>query len=250
MKHLFPWILLATGCVTLDEDEVPEDEGTVEQAFTNITTFEGGGTTDTHTDLGSFADRTCFLTSVSGKFDGASLVHVYQNENTGQWRLTVDPPTGGALYARAACVGTVAGRTEEETHFPDSPTTLALLTTDHDKQCFLTAIYGGRDTLDSPTDRLNIYESAGSWYLGGTGVSGSAMCISGTKRGNGGSLIGATASILSPHLSGDQCFLTAIGGSFLSSSSTSGVRTFLDAANNRWMLSATAEKFARARCAR
>ncbi len=236
----------------MTEDDVEGDVGTVEQAFTNITTFKGGGFTTTHTDMGSSTDRTCFLTAVFGSFDGGAFVDVNHDPDTNRWTLSVSPPDGHALYARAACVGTILGRTDEAYWMPTA-TQEGLLSTDPDAQCFLTRLNSSvhHTSFDSLADKIWIFqETNGNWYVSGEGnATGGARCITATKRGNGGSLVGATGVILSPHFTGDQCFLTALGGRFRSDSATSGISTYRTV-DNRWLLSAGANKFARARCAR
>lgn len=121
-------------------------------------------------NLGSAAGRVCFLTGVGGRFDDAGdWVRVYVNG--GSWYLF-----GSAGSARARCVPVGSYSAEYSWEQPQGRDTSMGSTSG--RTCALTSV-GGR--FDGLNDYVEIYSSAGSWYLSGTtqqaGVFAKARCF-------------------------------------------------------------------------
>jgi hypothetical protein len=127
---------------------------------------------DTH--LGSASGRACFLTRVSGKFEGSSeSVHIY--EFLGAWYL------GGSslqrdVSASARCVSVKSYGAESSWEQGSPPLNLGPTL---GQDCFLTRVAGD---FQGRSESVQVYEDGkGSWFLHGTsarnGLSASARCV-------------------------------------------------------------------------
>ncbi len=112
------------------------------------------------TNMGTTSGRACFLTRVNGGFNGSSdWVRIYASG--GSWFIFGASQTAGT-FARARCV-TVPSVSSEYAW------TYAMGQAEHmgstsGRVCALTGIQGAFDGLG---DYVQIYASAGSWYLRG-----------------------------------------------------------------------------------
>lgn len=182
--------------------------------------------------MGSSADRVCFLTRVTGKFEGSGeRVHAYVANNT--WYLGGNSYQSG-VGASARCLSTAGtgGFTSEVTwNQGDYPKSLGASS---DRVCFLTRMQG---KFMGSGERIHVYGSEGTWYLGGnsyqSGVSASARCIKSVSyskeylwtQGNLATLMGGTSV--------QACFLNKITGKFRGTGEN--VRTYKS--GDSWYLS-------------
>lgn len=165
------------------------------------------------TYLGNADSRTCFLTRVGGKFTGSTeAVYIYQAN--GGWYLGGQSSQAG-LKARARCVTNAVGDSYEHT-WNQGATPKSMGAVNADRACFLTRVSG---KFAGGTERVEIFTSAGSWYLGGAslqvGVSARARCISAPPGGIAYKWAGliAPSTILTPSV-GYACFLAGMAGRF------------------------------------
>ncbi len=126
------------------------------------------------TEMETATGRVCFLTGVSGDFDGSSdWVRVYVSG--GYWYLqgSLSKQSGGA---RARCI-TVPSYSAEYSWSQTQSYDTHMGTTSN-RVCALTYMGGQFDSLN---EYIGIYAAAGSWYLGGaslhSGVAAKARCF-------------------------------------------------------------------------
>nr|WP_246357527.1 M12 family metallopeptidase [Pyxidicoccus fallax] len=125
------------------------------------------------TNLGSATGRVCFLTHVSGSFDGgAEFVHVYSNN--GMWYLGGNSMQTG-ISARARCVA-VSGYSNEYTWEQGAGPTYMDWAGRY--SCALTRVQG---SFKGGGESVKASVEGGRWILGGSslqvGVGGRARCF-------------------------------------------------------------------------
>lgn len=128
------------GCMTDDAVE-PTNETT--QAITDWMYAWYSGT---DVDLGSDADKTCFLVGVKGSLRGwtswssseytTAKAGVYSIN--GHWRIRTDPGSGPGVAAKVGCIPNVGNRV----FVGGSPTSTGYVDDTPSRQCFLTAVSG------------------------------------------------------------------------------------------------------------
>lgn len=124
------------------------------------------------TAMGSANNRACFLTRVTGKFEGGGeVVQTFTSWDT--WYLGGNSLQAG-VGASARCVNLAAGG---EAHWTQGETP-AYLGPSGDRTCFLTRMTG---RFKGGGEVVRTYESGGAWFLGGSslqaGVAASARCL-------------------------------------------------------------------------
>ena len=148
--------LVLSGCVTDETDSVPEDEEEVGEASQEITdwmyTWHSANFDDGfELDLGSSADKTCFLAGVKGSLKGwsswsSSSYTVARAEvvNTGgHWKVRTGFGNGAGVAAKVACISETANRVSFGATFSgnnDISTSFAAVTPK--RRCFITGIRG------------------------------------------------------------------------------------------------------------
>ena len=159
--------------------------------------------------MGPAASQTCFLTGVTGDFEGGGeYVRTYVVADT--WYLGGGSMQAGvAAYAR--CVP-ISGSGEYVWNQGDLARPMG---SDTDKACFLTYVSGH---FEGGGEWVNTFTTGGSWYLGGNsmqqGVAAGARCVPvSSYTGEFGWAQGQTPE---PMVAADQnsCFLTAMSGRF------------------------------------
>jgi hypothetical protein len=159
--------------------------------------------------MGPVGTQTCFLTGVTGDFEGAGeSVHAYIAADS--WYL------GGSSQQRwvaafARCVP-VSGSGE---YFWSQGELAKPMGGDADKACFLTYVSGH---FEGGGEWVNTFTTGGSWYLGGNslqdGVAAGARCIPvSSYTGEFGWGQGQTPEPMVPN-SDSSCFLTLMTGRF------------------------------------
>ena len=224
---------LLSGCSQEPETEL----GTAQHAL-SIGTEYGWAAEDPYTLMGSTVNRSCYLTRVSGAFngydDGIEIV-----AESGAWRLGgYAGETSVELYAAAQCIEHSSPTTEE--HYYSGGVSVDLGGS-ADRACFLTGVTG---KFENACDSASIYSWEDRWFLTGASCPGqkvgaSARCV----------LLGDRASYSREHSwnQGDQllhmgtldtaeyyqgCFLTHIQGDF----SGFGEEILATVAWNQWFL--------------
>ncbi|HEY4240830.1 MAG TPA: hypothetical protein VGM88_13500 [Kofleriaceae bacterium] len=123
--------LVAAGCViqSADAEPAPAPKAAAPAVFAS----EPGR----DVDLGSDADRTCFLLGVHGAMVASSEAGVVREG--GHWKLRAH---GDAVGATATCVATIANRVELSVTSDDVGTSVVA---SPGRRCFLTRIYATSD---------------------------------------------------------------------------------------------------------
>jgi hypothetical protein len=125
--------------------------------------------------LGSAGDRACFLTRMSGAFNGGGE-HIETYVSNGQWYL------GGGAGTNSVCASARCALNmpySAETVWSQSDSSAHMLDVEAGRACFLTGVsgayWGGGEIVAA-------YRQNGSWYIGGgslqSGVSARARCLS------------------------------------------------------------------------
>jgi hypothetical protein len=230
-----PLALVALGCVgSPDADAATESVGASSEAFSGYWGYSYGTTGNAVIDIGSSTDRTCFLTGVTARPSTNAEVSILP-DGSQDWVLTVDPNYQGMGGAFASCVGSAAGRTPVVYWAGGPAKNLGAVTAS--RRCFLTAV---RMELgfNQDGDYVRIFtgldaNGVNSWWLGGVQssqdsyVSAGAVCID--VSGDDGSWvyqagdIGTTTIPLAYNPGGVDCFLTGIGGRFVTGNWNDGV---------------------------
>ncbi|WP_437723134.1 hypothetical protein [Sorangium sp. So ce861] len=124
------------------------------------------------TAMGAAPNRACFLTRVTGKFQGGGEA-VYSYVSGGSWYLGGRSLAQG-ISARARCVSMPASA-EYSWGQRQQPVYMG---TAAGRTCFLTRVTGH---FEGGGEWVHVYVSGGSWYLGGgseqDGVGASARCV-------------------------------------------------------------------------
>lgn len=244
------------GCASAPDEHV----GTTQAAYTSIvrvTKDLPADETSVQALLGSMS-RTCFLTGIAGRLSGV-IVDIRPMAYGGQqWVLDISrPEVTEPLTTRVevACVDAEPGI--EQAWQTGEPA--KRIATAQSSRCFLTGLHGGSawaPRFASMSDRVEIFWNPSSnpdvrgWYLGGAGnARGAARCIRGTDRGGDWGVSNGSVE-LGFDEPGDQCGLTLLGGNFGSSDLAKHGRVYVDGGLARWFLSATANRWVQARCAR
>ncbi len=165
-----------------DAPEGPEDlqavlpEGSAAQVMYHYTWNQGWG----DTPMRPHADHFCFLTRVSGNFDGAGeMVRIYQNGS--YWYLGGTSQQAG-VSANATCIprnywGTMLYPSIEYswTQYSPNPTYAG---NGPNRICFLTRVTG---KFMGAGERVQTYRVGNDWYIGGSSgqnsVGGGARCV-------------------------------------------------------------------------
>ncbi len=108
-------------------------------------------------DLGSAADRACFLTHVQGRFEGGGE-NVHVTIRDGHWVLEGASQQSG-VGASARCVMT--DRYGDEMELRAGPG-MQKMRRKNEGACFLTGIQG---RLDGPEDAAGVKDTQGMWHL-------------------------------------------------------------------------------------
>jgi hypothetical protein len=253
-------VAAAGGCAADASESAPDAEGrtgTTQQAFSGVATWGFGATSYTSSVIPNINDGsyTCFLTEVVGNLDaqsGAAEVRVGKSFFGSSLVLEVAPNSGNYLGATAACVSNVTNRTPVKTFSGTRVQLDSGFAASANRRCYLTAV-GARanhvpEDFSGANDKLHTYKENGKWYLDGVGnVTGSARCIDVTDLGTGWWVSNGDFQLI-PAPAGDVCFLSAVGGSFQSNSTTSQAKVYTS--GGWWRLKGSAGKYAEGSCAR
>ncbi|AKJ07128.1 Hypothetical protein AA314_08754 [Archangium gephyra] len=113
--------------------------------------------------MGSATNRVCFLTGISGGFRGwGEWVHVYVSG--GSWYLSGNSQQTG-VAARARCVS--VNSYSNESYWHQNQKYATYLSPAAGKTCALTYVQGH---FRGGGESVNIFQSGGSWYLGGSSM--------------------------------------------------------------------------------
>jgi hypothetical protein len=159
--------------------------------------------------MGPADSQTCFLTGVTGDFEGGGeSVHAYVVADS--WYLGGSSLQGG-VAAFARCVP-VRGSGE---YFWSQGELARPMGGDADKACFLTYVTGH---FEGGGEWVNTFTTGGSWYLGGNslqqGVAAGARCIPvSSYTGEFAWAQGQTPEPMVP-VRDSSCFLTLMTGRF------------------------------------
>jgi hypothetical protein len=195
------------------------------------------------TFMGTATNRTCFLTRVTGRFEGwGEVVQAYISD--GSWYLGGSSQQLG-VGAFARCVA-VPSDGEFSWHQNQPPTPMG---GDAGRACFLTRVTGH---FEGGGESVHAYTSGGSWYLGGsslqTDVAASANCITVTFRTGEFSWSQGSPPLPMISVTSNSCFLTGMSGRFKGAGEVV-YASFLDL--NQWFLTGSSQQVgvtAQARC--
>jgi hypothetical protein len=247
-----PMALAAMGCAIAPADgSEPKAEaiGTAEAAYSGYWNYTWNVSSASSLDLGVDTGKSCFLAGITGNLTSyAGLETVTQGTfvnvdiRNGHYFLDISPSADGVsvagqmIGATVICLPTIGHRTTPVTHAgwssSTAPTLIAPATAG--RRCFLTGVENVSDFSDAhqafgeSTDSLQVFQSSGNWYLGGTGIAaGSAGCVDVDGSNSGWEYIAPTKGTITEKMAaasgGVQCLLTGIGGDFQADSWSDGV---------------------------
>jgi hypothetical protein len=222
-------LMSTTGCMMQADgagEGATEDVGSASEAL--MTAEQTWSQGQAPVVLGSSSNRFCYLTSISGKFEGGGeSVHV--RINNGQWELTGTSGQVG-VSARARCQLNVSGANiTGEFSWVQGQSELNLGST-NTQACFLTRVAG---KFNGGGEAVWVRKSGSTYLLGGmsnqVGVGTRARCLTGTSTfindwtWSQGSVATVMVQALTEN-NGWACGLTRMTGSFKGG----GERIFID----------------------
>ncbi|XXX82381.1 hypothetical protein WMF30_26860 [Sorangium sp. So ce134] len=281
LSCMLPVLLMGIGCVAATGeqagDELVDDElvGTAEQAFGGYWGWsrETVGHSTPDLDLASAADMTCFLSGVAGNLESQigspsgtrtawAGVYIYD----GRWHLTtVGNEVDAKVKATTLCVPSIANRTASVS-WKSGEAAKVLAPVTANRRCGLETVLNSSNShfdtrWHAAGDSVSVWNDGTNWYIGGTGnAEGKGRCVdaspgtgtgvwtyiapsSGTATHN---LVQAIDNGTNPL--GTQCFLTGVGGSFLTDSWTDGVFVTYDPGSTWWKVTVSNGKTAHVMC--
>lgn len=220
---------LGAGCaadLSNDDAQPNGDEGvtlaTTSQALIAEPPYEIRTETPAHIMMAPVSTHTCYLTGVYGSMNYGP-VRIVTHAGSPSWWFEVIPPSyGRKIGGTAVCVKTVANRTAQ-VHSSGPDTLLGAATPK--RQCFLTGVNADSyvASYGASNDQIRTFVRDGNWYLGGSGETGAtASCID-VGGFEGAWEYGSSAPLtqnLMEDLPGLQCFMSAIGGRYVTNSFT------------------------------
>lgn len=139
------------GCVA-SEPDIADDPDTSETAQA-ITSFSFPFFSGAELDLGSDADKTCFLQGIKGSLRGAESWQSPEDEletaGAGvfddpdhHWRIRTDPGLGPGVAVKVGCIPNVGGRVFIQAHQTGNQSFSSVQAASKGRQCFLTSVNG------------------------------------------------------------------------------------------------------------
>lgn len=152
MRTNMRWMALVglamTGCLEAEDAEDAE----LGEAAQEVTTQWVVSWVNGQLDLGSSADKTCYLIGVRGSLKGWTSWSSSEFTTAraavfianGRWIVETSPGDGGGIAAKVGCVGTVANRVFFSSSFAPTPTNNLInnVPSIPHRQCFITGISG------------------------------------------------------------------------------------------------------------
>ena len=156
----------------------------------------------------------------------------------------VDVRTAAVTVSPAAFTGTAAIQYGTMWTWPNNGAALVQLISGSNTACFINAMWG---SFQSAGDRLDVFKSGNTWFIGGAHGSGTpsgdAYCMSGVTVSSEFSWSGGGPVSLGS-ATNQTCYLNRVQGNF--ANSDAAIR--LQIVNNEWQLSGTSGLSAAARC--
>jgi hypothetical protein len=252
---LLPFTLLLAGCGgALDPGGQTVGEATA--AFSGNWYYSWSTDTNDEVDIGSSANRTCFLTGMSGNPQVDVAVRI-ADFSPYDYLLDVDTNENGRFGAGfAACINSSAGRTAEKYWVAGQPA-VVLAPVAAGRRCFLTGVSPDGGFI-ADGDSVQVFHDSANWYLGGfqsathNWVDARARCIDvSVDEGHWEWIAGETGSRkdeLAYNSGGVNCFLTGLAGRFNQPDATDGAFITYESGLNQYFMNTKNGKSGWAQC--
>jgi hypothetical protein len=242
-----PLALFAVGCGEGLPEELPGAEAsatpeaevdsdslaTAEQAIGLGGTYWWGTSNNgnTATNIGTTANRTCFLTGVQGNLKPASAggwssAGVFQSGT--DYVMFVQHNNSKALSSGVQCINTATNRTPEVT-WRQGQAAKVLGAATASRRCFLTMVESGGG-FNANSDYARVWKDDYNWYLGGSlSAAGGARAVCVDVAADYGGWLwiagdpGGFTANLAYNPGGVACMLSGIGGQYDTSNFSDGV---------------------------
>ncbi|QRK08436.1 hypothetical protein JQX13_52460 [Archangium violaceum] len=165
------------------------------------------------TPMGSSADRVCYLSRMTGNFEG-ELEYLHAFVSGGSWYLA-GSSAQKEVSGSAHCAYTSSGSYSGEYSWSQDQSYPTYLGSATGRVCFLTRVAG---KFEGAGEWVHVYTSGGSWYLTGSseqhGLSASARCVNVSSYSNEYSWYQGQLSTNMGTTSARSCALTFVSGRF------------------------------------
>ncbi|XXT19550.1 hypothetical protein WME94_55940 [Sorangium sp. So ce429] len=237
----------------VDGTESPEVAGeatasTAQAVSWTSTTWHTCSGSECSGNLGSTADRTCFLAGITGALaGGSSLNPVGANVSgaTENWRVFIRNPNNNKISVMTTCIANTANRVTAH-WYTGNAATLIPAGPSSTRRCFLGGVWSLNSTgFSTFASNVQVWRDGNDHFLGGSMPAGSsnsvfATCVdvptsAGTWAYGNGTASTVTGNIsYNPAAGGVACGLTSIGGKLTTASTSNGVVINYNSATRFW----------------
>ena len=242
--------LALAGCVMEpgDEDQVDVETATAEQAV-SWTSLQWHSCTslDCTVNLGSSADRTCFIAGIRGKLASGSTAYpaganIVNNGSWG-WNLYIENPSYEDISVMTTCIPNTANRVTASWQSGSAATTIPP-GPNSTRRCFLSGVWNRSSTaFGAFASNTKVWRDGNTHFLGGSlpgNATVFATCVDiATNQGewaygNGSPNPFSGNLAYNPASGGIACGLTGIGGQFTTNNPGRGVIIDYNSGTRYW----------------